>query len=71
MSFYTDKQLFQVAGTMIQPLTLGLRSHHSTQHHGGLTGVNKYQFGCGISMMVGPKKQDSWPIEKKSKKFCL
>ena len=21
----------------------------------------KYQFGCGISKMVGPKKQDFWP----------
>ena len=21
----------------------------------------KYQFGCGISKMAGPKKQDFWP----------
>ena len=25
------------------------------------TNVDKYQFGCGISKMVGPKKQDFWP----------
>ena len=34
-----------------------------------------YQFGCGISKMVGPNKQDFWPwvniLEGKTfKKFC-
>ena len=23
--------------------------------------IHYYQFGCGISKMVGPKKQDFWP----------
>ena len=36
-----------------------------------------YQFGCGISKMVGPKKQDFWPKinillkGKIKKKVCL
>ena len=36
---------------------------------------NISEFGCGISKLVGPKKQDFWPriniLEgKKIKKFC-
>ena len=36
----------------------------------------QYQFGCGISKIVGPKKQDFWPRinilkGKKLKKFFL
>ena len=31
----------------------------------------KYQFGCGISKMVGPKKQDFWNVVTRFQGFPL
>ena len=42
-------------------LRLSLRQTRRAFTNDNEDGYVKYQFGCGILKMVGPKKQDLWP----------
>ena len=49
MNFHPDKQLFQVAGAGIEPLTLGSQGQCSTPTPRGLTGKLCY---CGLPLAM-------------------